>query len=139
MPEVMGTGSGETANARVDGRRGLAKQTILLVEDEDIVRALLCEILERNGYEVLACSLPEEGIEVSMWHGGQIDLLLTDVVMPGMDGQQMANRILEKLPELRVIFMSGYTEHALMREGTEWKRDLNTCRSRSPCRHCHRS
>jgi YesN/AraC family two-component response regulator len=73
--------------------------------------------LERNGYEVLACSLPEEGIEVGLRRGGQIDLLLTDVVMPGMNGQQMANRILEKLPELRVVFMSGYTEHALTREG----------------------
>jgi CheY-like chemotaxis protein len=93
------------------------KQTILLVEDEKIVRALMCEVLEREGYEVLACDDPKQAIEVSMRHSGHIDLLLTDVIMPGMNGRDMANRILEILPELHVVFMSGYTEHVLMDEG----------------------
>ncbi len=94
-----------------------AKQTILLVEDEEMVRGLMCEVLEREGYNVLSCSHPREGIEASKRHCGQIDLLLTDVVMPGMNGREMANRILEFLPELHVIFMSGYAEHALTRDG----------------------
>ena len=97
---------------------GPVKHTILLVEDEDMVRALLCEVLARVGYEVLACADPAEGIETCLRHSGQIDLLLTDVVMPGMNGREMANRILEILPELRVVFMSGYTEQvALQQEG----------------------
>ena len=115
MPEVMGAES-ETPIAESGDRERVIK-TILLVEDEGMVRELLREVLERDGYEVLACSLPEEGIEVSRRCGGQIDLLLTDVVMPGMNGRQMANKILKELPELRVVFMSGYTEHALTHDG----------------------
>jgi CheY-like chemotaxis protein len=93
------------------------KRTILLVEDEEMVRALMCEVLEREGYQVLSCSHPQEGIEACQQHGAQIDLLLTDVVMPGMNGRDMANQILRILPGLRVIFMSGYTEHVLTCEG----------------------
>jgi CheY-like chemotaxis protein len=77
----------------------------------------MCEVLEREGYEVLACGHPAEGIEVSKRLGRQIDLLLTDVVMPGMNGREMADRIHTILPQLRVVFMSGYTEHALTQNG----------------------
>jgi CheY-like chemotaxis protein len=93
------------------------KQTILLVEDEEMVRRLMCEVLEQEGFEVLACSTPAEAIAVSRRHDGHIDLLLTDVVMPGMNGRAMAESIQEFLPQLRVVFMSGYTEHALTHEG----------------------
>lgn len=92
-------------------------KTILLVEDEHMVRNLLREVLERAGYEVLACAHPDEGIETCRMHIGPIDLLLTDVVMPGMNGKEMANRIVRMLPELRVVFMSGYTEHVLLKDG----------------------
>jgi CheY-like chemotaxis protein len=92
-------------------------KTILLVEDESTVRNLLREVLERAGYEVLACSHPEAGIEACRLHPGNIDLLLTDVVMPGMNGKEMANRIVKMLPKLRVVFMSGYTEHVLLQDG----------------------
>jgi CheY-like chemotaxis protein len=114
MQEAMGTESPVVLNT---DRGGCTKQTILLVEDEEMVRTLMCEVLEREGYQVLSCSHPREGIEVSLRHSGQIDLLLTDVVMPGMNGRDMANQILQSLPELRVVFMSGYTEHVLTREG----------------------
>ena len=89
------------------------KRTILLVEDEEMVRGLICEVLKREGYKVLVCGDAAEGIETSQQHGAQIDLLLTDVVMPGMSGTEMACRIQENLPRLRVVFMSGYTEHGL--------------------------
>jgi CheY-like chemotaxis protein len=92
------------------------KQTVVLVEDEEMIRGLLTEVLKRTGYEVLSCAYPEEGIAVCQRYPGRIDLLLTDVVMPGMNGRDMANRILETLPELRVVFMSGYTEQILQRE-----------------------
>jgi len=114
--EMIGAGS-EFPNAGNGDRAESMRQTILLVEDEEMVRGLMCEVLEREGYEVLPCSHPKEGIEVSQRHGGRIDLLLTDVVMPGMNGREMANRILETLPELQVVFMSGYAEHVLMQEG----------------------
>ena len=89
----------------------------MLVEDEDMVRVLMCVVLEQEGYEVLACGHPADAIELSRRRGGRIDLLLTDVVMPGMNGREMAERIHEFLPQLRVVFMSGYTEHALTHEG----------------------
>jgi two-component system cell cycle sensor histidine kinase/response regulator CckA len=92
------------------------KQTVVLVEDEEMIRGLLTVVLKRVGYEVLACAYPVEAIAVCERHPGRIDLLLTDVVMPGMNGREMANRILEILPELRVVFMSGYTEQILRRE-----------------------
>lgn len=114
MRESMGTESPVVLNIN---RAACTKQTILLVEDEEMVRTLMCEVLEREGYQVLSCSHPREGIEVGLRHGGQIHLLLTDVVMPGMNGRDMANEILQSLPELRVVFMSGYTEHVLTREG----------------------
>jgi CheY-like chemotaxis protein len=107
----------EYPNVRSDEGAAPIRQTILLVEDEEMVRALMREVLEREGYEVLPCAHPKEGIEMSQRHGGRIDLLLTDVVMPGMNGQEMANQILERLPELQVVFMSGYTEQVLMQEG----------------------
>ncbi len=97
-----------------DGRQ---RQTILLVEDEKMIRRVMSEVLEREGYRVLACADPREGIDVCQQYGGQIDLLLTDVVMPGMNGREMANQILKILPKLRVVFMSGYTENVLMHEG----------------------
>lgn len=107
----------QTWNAGNGGHEGPMRLTILLVEDEDMVRGLMCEVLEQEGYDVLACSTPAEAIEVSRQHDRPIDLLLTDVVMPGMNGREMAERIHEFLPQLRVVFMSGYTEHALTQEG----------------------
>jgi CheY-like chemotaxis protein len=116
MQEANAAGTVSPKVAGMDGDGGM-KRTILLVEDEEMVRRLMCEVLERQGYTVLSCSTPKEGIELSQLHRGEIDLLLTDVVMPGMNGCDMANRILEIIPELRVVFMSGYTEHALSRDG----------------------
>jgi two-component system, cell cycle sensor histidine kinase and response regulator CckA len=91
------------------------KQTILVVEDEEMVRGLICEVLRREGYRVVACSDATEGIEASNRYGKGIDLLLTDVVMPGMNGPEMASRIQKEFPHLRVVFMSGYSEQALAR------------------------
>jgi two-component system cell cycle sensor histidine kinase/response regulator CckA len=93
------------------------KLTILLVEDEEMVRKLICEVLEGAGYGVFPCALPAEGIETGRQHAGEIDLLLTDVVMPELNGREMAARIHEFLPGLPVIFMSGYARQALAEEG----------------------
>jgi CheY-like chemotaxis protein len=116
MRETIATES-KSSNAGLGGHEGFMRQTILLVEDEEMVRGLMCEVLDQQGYEVLACSTPAEAIEVSRRREGSIDLLLTDVVMPGMNGREMAERIHEFLPQLQVVFMSGYTEHALTHDG----------------------
>ena len=108
---------GEFLDAAESPRMEQARQTILLVEDEEMVRGLICEVLRREGYRVLACSDAAEGIEASKRHGERIDLLLSDVVMPGMNGPEMAARIQKDLPQLRVVFMSGYSEQVLAHEG----------------------
>lgn len=110
----------QEANGAIPGPgviHDLARKTILLVEDEQTVRNLLHEVLVRAGYRVLACAHPHEGIETCRRRTGPIDLLLTDVVMPGMNGKEMALQIAQMLPELRVVFMSGYTEHVLLNDG----------------------
>jgi DNA-binding NtrC family response regulator len=114
MREANEATNGAPEIVHTDGR---TTQTILLVDDEDVVRGLMCEALKRQGYEVLTCSDPAEGIKASRQHRGEIDLLLTDVAMPGMNGCDMAKQIREIIPELRVVFMSGYTEDALTWDG----------------------
>ena len=87
--------------------------TILVVEDEQPVRTLVCEMLELSGYSVLAASHGVEALELVERHGGPVDLVLTDVVMPRMGGRQLADRLATVRPEAKVLFMSGYTDDAL--------------------------
>lgn len=92
-------------------------ETILLVEDEDMLRRLARLTLTSYGYRVVEASNGEEAIEISAKHEGEIDLLLTDVIMPGMNGRELSNRLLESRPTLRVLFMSGYTDDAIVHQG----------------------
>jgi two-component system, cell cycle sensor histidine kinase and response regulator CckA len=85
--------------------------TILLAEDEEDVRTLLCELLESHGHRVLAASSPAEAQVVSGAYRGNIDLLLTDVVMPGGTGRELARQLLARRPGLKVLYISGYPEH----------------------------
>ena len=82
-------------------------ETILLVEDEQLVRDLVCRMLESAGYRVLAASRPSEA-ELLLEQEHSVDLLLTDVVMPEMSGYELAARVSDSRPELRVLFISGY-------------------------------
>lgn len=88
---------------------------ILLVEDEDMVRAVAERALSRAGYEVTACADGEEGLS-AITSGGEFDLVVSDVVMPGMDGPAMARAIRETHPDLPVLFMSGYAEEQLRKD-----------------------
>ncbi|MBW3654505.1 MAG: PAS domain S-box protein, partial [Gemmatimonadetes bacterium] len=97
-----------------DGRR---TATILLVEDEDAVRTLARKILERKGYEVLDACCRADARQVFEQAGRRIDLLMTDVVMPEGSGRELAEELLAISPGLRVVFMSGYTDDALIRHG----------------------
>lgn len=89
------------------------KATILLVEDEDAVRAFAAKALERKGYTVLSASSGDEALELLEDHVAAIDILVTDVVMPNMDGPALAMKIREMRPALPVLFMSGYAEGQL--------------------------
>ena len=88
---------------------------ILLVEDEDMVRAVAERALTRAGYEVTACPGGEEGLE-AIANGGEFDLVVSDVVMPGMDGPAMVRAIRKELPDMPVLFMSGYAEEQLRKD-----------------------
>ncbi|HEV8431294.1 MAG TPA: PAS domain S-box protein [Pyrinomonadaceae bacterium] len=91
--------------------------TVLLVEDEDIVRGLTRKILMQAGYNVLDAKGGEEAIRLCRTHVGPIDLLLTDVVMPEISGKEVADRLKELRPQIRVLFMSGYTDEAIVEHG----------------------
>ncbi|HMG76583.1 MAG TPA: PAS domain S-box protein [Pyrinomonadaceae bacterium] len=92
-------------------------ETILLVEDEDVVRGLATKILEQSGYRVLAAARGKEAIRLGQECAEPIHLLLTDVVMPETSGKEVADCLRELLPGLRVVFMSGYTDEAIVHHG----------------------
>jgi len=93
-------------------------ETILLVEDNEMVRGMTTELLEGLGYRVYASEHPEQALELVRQIPGKIDLLITDVVMPGMNGQQLFERINAEHPEIdRVLYMSGYTNNIIVNAG----------------------
>ncbi len=92
-------------------------ETVLVVEDEKLVRDLVREILSQHGYHVLEASRGAEALEASGRHEGPIHLLLSDVVMPGMTGPELARRLTAHRPEMGVLFMSGYTDDAILHHG----------------------
>jgi two-component system, cell cycle sensor histidine kinase and response regulator CckA len=92
-------------------------ETVLLVEDESSVRQLVRETLQAGGYRVLEAEDGEAALKVASDHGIPIDILITDVVMPGMSGQELSRRLCVLDPELKVLYLSGYTEDSIIREG----------------------
>ena len=92
-------------------------ETVLVVEDEAVVRRLTCEMLENVGYTVMRASDPVQAIDLCREHSGPIDLLLTDVVMPQMDGRSLYRQLSPERPEMKVLYVSGYTEDAIVHHG----------------------
>jgi PAS domain S-box-containing protein len=88
------------------------QETILLVEDEAGVRQLVSTVLQRHGFTVLEASHGSDALDLSATHQGPIHLVLTDMVMPGMGGQELAQRLKPLHPDLKILFMTGYAEHA---------------------------
>jgi DNA-binding NtrC family response regulator len=96
---------------------------ILLVEDEAYVRNVACEILESEGYQVLTASTAKEALNV-FEKRGPVELLLTDIVMPGMNGHDLARHLTSRFPGLKTLFMSGYTDSFVLQTGQEWRRSF---------------
>ena len=94
-------------------------ETVLLVEDEPGIAGLIASTLRKTGYVVLAASRGQEALDVAGAYDGPIDLLLTDVVMPGMNGRELASHLTEARRETRVLYMSGYSDDALLRHGVQ--------------------
>jgi CheY-like chemotaxis protein len=95
----------------------MGTETILLAEDEEAVRTVTTAALERRGYRVLAAPDGETALAISRAFPGAIDLLVTDVVMPGMSGRALAERLEQSRPGLAVLFVSGYTDDEVLLQG----------------------
>jgi CheY-like chemotaxis protein len=91
-------------------------ETVLVVEDEESVRSLVRKVLERRGYKVLSAGTPKEAFDLSAEHA-DISLIITDVVLPQMSGRTLADALISRNPSLRVLFMSGYTDDAIVDRG----------------------
>ena len=91
------------------------REVVLVVEDEGSVRSIVRTTLERAGYTVLDAEGAGEALRLASEHAGRIDLLLTDVVMPGTNGRELADLVLRRRPQTRVLFVSGYTDDAVLR------------------------
>jgi CheY-like chemotaxis protein len=110
----------DVTGATTDMAAGLPQsghETVLLVEDESAVLRLSKIVLERFGYTVLTAGTPSEAIHLFQTHGGRVHLLVTDVVMPEMNGRELAARLRETHPELKTLFVSGYSASALAPRG----------------------
>lgn len=92
-------------------------ETVLVVEDEAAVRALVAEVLRCSGYRVLTAESGEAALAVSARHDGPLDLLLTDLIMPGITGRELARRLQEARPPLKVLYVSGYAEDVIAHRG----------------------
>jgi PAS domain S-box-containing protein len=116
LPRVEGTAE-ELPTKRGPFREERGSGTILLVEDEEAVRDLVQSILVGQGYEVIAADSPWQAEEVAGSFSGDIHLLLTDVVMPGTSGRELATKIMARRPNIRALYMSGYTENVVTSGG----------------------
>jgi PAS domain S-box-containing protein len=116
LPSIVEMGSAAQAKAGSPPAPS-GVETILLVEDEKAVRALTALALQKKGYTLLEAASSEEAISLCEEHLGPIHLLVSDVVMPEMGGRQLAERLTALRPEMRVLFVSGYTDDAVVRHG----------------------
>jgi CheY-like chemotaxis protein len=115
LPRTGAPADAETERCTAARRQGSG--LILVVEDEIGIRELIREILVAAGYEVYTAANAREGLEFASLYEGEINLLLSDVVLPGMNGPEMAERMKRARPDLKVLFASGYSDHALFRRG----------------------
>lgn len=114
MPARIGENmAGETAPVSSMGK------TVLLVDDDESMRRVTRRILTRNGFRVIEAEHGADALRVSAAHEGKIDLLVTDVLMPGIRGPELVEELILRSPNLRVLYMSGYTEEDITRWGLQ--------------------
>jgi CheY-like chemotaxis protein len=120
LPKVAGMGESvaQVATPMVPQKTERGTETILLVEDETNLRYLARQFLEKQGYKVIEAADGAVAMQIAVAHEGTIHLLLTDVIMPGMNGRELAQRISEIRPNVKVLYMSGYTENVIGHNGT---------------------
>jgi DNA-binding NtrC family response regulator len=106
---------GPQAEIHTDALHG--NETILAVEDDDLLRPLIIDVLKIYGYEVLEARDGDEAWRLCKDHAGPIHLMLTDVVMPRMSGPQLAEQVAARRPQMKVLFMSGYTNDTILHHG----------------------
>ena len=92
-------------------------ETILVVEDEEVVRNLICAVLSESGYDVMCAASADEALQITRDHDGEIELLLTDVVMPDMHGPKLAGLLSSLKPEMKILYVSGYSENDISDQG----------------------
>jgi PAS domain S-box-containing protein len=116
LPRHTAGAAQETVEHRAHAE-ACGNETILLVEDEPAILTMATIMLERLGYTVIAAPSPNEAIRLAGEYSGRIDLLMTDVVMPGMNGRDLAENLLSLYPDIRQLFMSGYTANVIAHHG----------------------
>jgi two-component system cell cycle sensor histidine kinase/response regulator CckA len=117
LPHVAGIPSGhENGDRPPEVVRG-GQETVLVVEDESIVRQVATRVLRKNGYRVLEAPDAATALSLARSHNGPIHLMITDVVMPGMNGKELAERLRPERPDMAVLYMSGYSEDIVMHRG----------------------
>lgn len=99
----------ETSRCYMSAEQGTSTETILLVEDEAFVRDVTCEVLQSAGYRVLMAENSAQAASIYKQRGGKVDLLLTDMVLPGETGMALATRLRRENPGLNILLMTGYT------------------------------
>ena len=115
LPSTEGASTTQRSHPVASGSRPAGRERILLVEDNDAVRGPVADVLSQLGYDVVAAASPAEALECA--DSGAIELLVTDVVMPGMNGRELAETLLARNPEIKVLYMSGYTDDAVVSSG----------------------
>ena len=118
FPEVSSAAAFKTGEYKVmANEQARGSETILLVEDEEAVRGLTSRILEKQGYRVIAAQHGREAMDIATKEAGHIDLVLTDIVMPGMNGRGLVERLAGIRPRIKSLYMSGYTDDDIVRRG----------------------
>jgi len=116
LPRVEGTAEPRDP-VRISKSQAGGSETVLLVEDEESVRQLVRETLDAKGYKVLEANNGEAALALAAQHSGPIHMLVTDVVMPGMSGRELSSQLSGSRPQIKVLYLSGYTEDAIVHEG----------------------
>ena len=112
LGEVTGAAPRKSGEALTGG-----SETLLICEDDESIRQLMCRMLSERGYRVLAADNPANALSIVARHTGPLDLLVTDVVMGGMNGRQLAELVKCERPNLKVLFISGYTSNVIEHHG----------------------